>query len=440
MKAQYWRMTVALLLLTLSIATLQFSASPSSAASEVSTTALTYPIVDTGQATCYNSDGTEITCPAAGATFYGQDAQFVGNAPSYTDNGDGTITDNVTGLVWQQSPDTDNDGDIDAADKMSYENAITYCQDLSLAGHDDWQLPAIKQLYSLIDFSGVDPSGYEETDTSRLIPFIDTDYFDFAYGDTDAGERIIDSQYASSTLYVGGDMEQLLFGVNFADGRIKGYGLSLFGQEKTFSVACVRESNNYGVNDFTDNGDDTITDEATGLMWAQEDSDAGMNWEAALAWAQEKNANNYLGYSDWRLPDVKELQSIVDYSRAPDATDPADEGPALDPLFSVSTITNEAGNSDYPYYWSSTSARFQARGDFYYVWYVAAGRAVNNEGLDFHGAGAVRFDTKVEGGPAGEDTERIYNYIRLARNIDSGTVVTPENNHKIYLPIVTRQM
>ncbi len=79
-------------------------------------------------------------------------------------------------------------------------------------------MPSIKELYSLIVFSGVDPSGYEGTNTDDLIPFIDTDYFDFAYGDTEAGERIIDAQYATTSLYVDGE---LLFGVNFADGRIK---------------------------------------------------------------------------------------------------------------------------------------------------------------------------------------------------------------------------
>ena len=153
-------------------------------------------------------------------------------------------------------------------------------------------------------------------------------------------------------------------------------------------------------------------------MWMQADSGEGMDWEAALAYAQEMNEANYLGYSDWRLPNVKELQSIVDYDYAPDALDAAYDGPALDPMFSVSEITNEAGELDYPYYWTSTSARFQATGDFSYAWYVAAGRAVDAAGSDSHGAGAVRFDVKVEGGPAGEGGERVYNYVRLVRGGD----------------------
>ena len=68
------------------------------------------------------------------------------------------------------------------------------------------------------------------------------------------------------------------------------------------------------------NGDTTATDLNTGLMWDQSGSAEGMDLKAALNWAQEKNAENYLGYSDWRLPDAKELQSIVDYDRSPSAT------------------------------------------------------------------------------------------------------------------------
>ena len=58
---------------------------------------------------------------------------------------------------------------------------------------------------------------------------------------------------------------------------------------------------NYGINEFVDNGDGTISDDATGLMWSQADSGEGMDWEAALAYAQEMKEANYLGYSDWRL-------------------------------------------------------------------------------------------------------------------------------------------
>jgi hypothetical protein len=52
----------------------------------------------------------------------------------------------------------------------------------------------------------------------------------------------------------------------------------------------------------------------------------------------------------------------------------------------------------------------------YYAWYVALGRAVNNQGEDFHGAGAVRFDTKYTSGTAGEDAERYTNYVFLVRD------------------------
>ena len=164
-----------------------------------------YAVADTGQTKCYNAT-TEIACPSAGQAFYGQDAQVQGNQPSDTLSADGlTVLDSVTGLTWQRSPDTNGDGSIKVNDKLTWMQAQARPAALNAArygGYSDWRLPTIKELYSLIDFRGTDPS-VSGNDTSGLTPFIDTAYFKFAYGDTSAAERVIDSQYASSTLYVG---------------------------------------------------------------------------------------------------------------------------------------------------------------------------------------------------------------------------------------------
>ncbi|MCG3268554.1 DUF1566 domain-containing protein [Yoonia sp. I 8.24] len=394
------------------------------ALAQTATAQPTFPIVDTGQSSCFDASNA-IECPSAGVAFYGQDAQFDGTQPSYTDNGDGTVTDNVTGLMWAKTPDMNGDGDILAEDKMSYEAALAGAADFDLGGYDDWRLPTIKEMYSLMDFDGVDPSGYESEDTSGLIPFIDRDYFDFAYGDTDAGERIIDSQMASSTLYVSGTNatnDAALFGVNFADGRIKGYGLELHGRDKTFFVMYVRGDTGYGVNDFTDNGDGIVTDASSGLMWTQADNGEAISWEDALAYAQTANAETYLGHDDWRVPNVKELQAIVDYTRSPDTTD----SPAIDPVFASAAITNEAGQVDYGWIWSSTTHANWTDVEGGAGAYVSFGRAMgyfDDVWTDVHGAGSQRSDPKLGdpadfpkgNGPQG-DAQRIFNFVRLVRD------------------------
>ena len=383
---------------------------------------MSYPIVDTGQGKCYNNQA-EMSCSQS--SFTGQDAQFSGNAPSYTLSADGlTVNDNITGLTWQRSPDTNADGALDKSDKLTLSQSQALPAKLNAArfgGYTDWRLPSIKELFSLIDFRGTDPSGAGGSQT--LIPFIDTTYFQFAYGDAKSGERTIDSQYASSTLYINKSFQgsDKLFGVNFADGRIKGYDLSMpGGAEKTFFVICVRGNPAYGQNSFVDNGDQTITDNATGLTWAKADSGSAMNWQEALTWVQTQNAASYLGHNDWRLPDIKELQSIVDYSRSPDTSSSA----AIDPLFQSTQISNEAGQADYPFYWSSTThASSNGQGDT--ADYMAFGRALGymkNAWVDVHGAGAQRSDPKSgdaskfpQGrGPQG-DAIRIKNYVRLVR-------------------------
>ena len=377
-----------------------------------------YVVVDTGQHTCYD-DSNEVGCPQPGEAFFGQDAQYRATEPAYRDNGDGTVMDLNTGLMWQQDP----------GEKMTFTEAVAGAETFDLAGYDDWHLPTIKELYSLIDFSGLDPR-LEDTDVSSQRPFIDTEYFAFEYGDTEAGERIIDAQFATSTLYVGTTMmgAETMFGVNFADGRIKGYGTgSMPGQteDKGFYVLYVRGNSDYGVNAFVNNGDGTITDTATGLMWSQRDSGEGMTWEEALAWVQQMNAETYLGYSDWRLPHAKELQSIVDYARSPSTTGSA----AIDPVFESTSIIDEGGEPNYPFYWTSTTHanRMSGGGAVYVAFGEALGWMSSPFGgdytlMDVHGAGAQRSDPKTGSpddyphghGPQG-DVVRIYNYVRLVR-------------------------
>lgn len=377
---------------------------------------LPYPIVDTGQVITY-SDHAAIPFPKKSEPYFGQDAQYVANEPSYRDNGDGTVSDLVTGLMWTQDPGV----------KKTYDDALAGAGRCRVANHQDWRLPTIKDLYSLIQLNGVDP-GPSSQDTSKLRPFIDSAVFKFQYGDTSKGERIIDSQFASSTKYVSTTMHgsQTVFGVNFADGRIKGYPIqSPRGGKKKFYVLYVRGNPDYGVNNLRDNSDGTVSDLATGLTWMKTDSGEGMNWPTALAYAENLK---FAEHDDWRLPSAKELQSIVDYTRSPDTTQSA----AISVIFESTAIKNEAEKNDFAQYWSSSTHVGERRSDT--AVYFAFGRSLgwmtdrrSRSGkkilMDVHGAGSQRSDPKVGDasrfpygrGPQG-DVIRIENMVRCVRS------------------------
>jgi hypothetical protein len=370
---------------------------------------LTYPIVDTGQERCYDARG-EIPYPTAGTALSGQDACYEGAQPAYRDNGDGTVSDLVTGLMWVRDPGA----------KVTYERAVAGARTCRVGGHADWRLPTIKELYSLIRFDGTDPS-VMNSNPSGLRPFLDASVFKFSYGRGEDGDRIIDSQFATCTKYVGRTMggNETMFGVNFADGRIKGYPSGNAGPRgaKTYYVLHVRGNPAYGRNRFRDNRNGTVTDEATGLTWQQADSGKGMDWAAALAYAE---GLVLAGRDDWRLPNAKELQSLVDYTRSPDTTKSA----AIDPLLRCTAIRNEAGEADFPCYWTGTS-HVSSGGRNPAGVYVAFGRAMGflrGRWMDVHGAGCQRSDPKAgdpaafpEGrGPQG-DAVRILNFVRCVR-------------------------
>ncbi|MCK5703258.1 MAG: DUF1566 domain-containing protein [Cyclobacteriaceae bacterium] len=367
-----------------------------------------YRIVDTGVTDFYDNR-TQIKIPAKGDAFYGQDAQYESNQASYTDNGDGTISDNVTGLKWQKVMDG----------KMSYNEALRKVRSCSLGGYDDWRIPTIKELYSLIRFDG-------RVQGQKVIkPFIDTGYFDQPIGDSSLGEREIDAQTWSLTQYVGKTMrnDETVFGVNFIDGRIKGYPKykKASGAANVMYFRMVRGNIEYGKNNFIDNNDGTVSDLTTGLMWQKADDGNSRSWEESLDYAENIELASY---DDWRLPNAKELQSIVDYSRSPQTTN----SPAIDPVFSTTEINDPDGNpGQYPYFWTGTM-HLDGVNPYASAAYIAFGEGqgeMNGVLLDVHGAGCQRSDPKSGDindypqffGPQG-DVRYVYNYTRCVRNIE----------------------
>jgi len=74
---------------------------------------------------------------------------------SFVDNGDGTVTDTSTGLMWQKDTARDGQGSIVS---ITWQEALSYCESLSLAEHTDWRLPSIKELRSIVDYCMYAPS------------------------------------------------------------------------------------------------------------------------------------------------------------------------------------------------------------------------------------------------------------------------------------------
>jgi hypothetical protein len=145
------------------------------------------------------------------------------------------------------------------------------------------------------------------------------------------------------------------------------------------------------------------------------------------------------------LPNVKELQSLVDYTRSPATSNSA----AINPLLTCSQITDEGGKTNYPFYWSGTTHADMKGGSA--AAYVAFGEALGwmqqppNSGnynlLDVHGAGAQRSDPKTGNpadyphgqGPQG-DVRRIYNYVRLVRDIDQTSTAVKLTTPALSMP------
>ncbi len=113
----------------------------------------------TGQTTCYNDSGSVVSCSGTG-----QDGEWQAGvewpSPRFTDNSDGTITDNLTGLMWVQDASTPTVSGCTGGTR-TWTQAFTYVSCLNTAsylGYSDWRLPNRKELFSLVDRSNYGPA------------------------------------------------------------------------------------------------------------------------------------------------------------------------------------------------------------------------------------------------------------------------------------------
>lgn len=220
---------------------------------------------DTGQTTSYTAT-------------VGEDNDYSINVPSFTDNGNGTITDMVTGLMWQQ---------VDGGE-MTIENASTYCSSLTLGGYSDWRLPTPLESFSILNLQ-------------RNNPALNTTYFPSSGAD----------YWWTNTFQVNDNTKVWCTNAGGGIGnKPKSETLSA-GGNKSYHVRAVRDSTvpTTLANHYTDNGDGTISDNLTQLVWQKVPTTTPLTWEQALTYAE---GLTLAGASDWRLPNIKELQSLND--------------------------------------------------------------------------------------------------------------------------------
>ncbi|MBE7410651.1 MAG: DUF1566 domain-containing protein [Leptospiraceae bacterium] len=245
-----------------------------------------------------------------------------GVSRSYTDNGDGTVKDNATGLIWQKCSvgQTGSDCSGGTINSNDWDTAISTCSGLSLAGKT-WRLPTRQELETLPDYSKDNPS-------------IEVSYFP----NTAAGYYWSSSVHAVNTSQA--------WNIQFTGGAVSGTA-----KTTTYSVRCVSGPTKNYTSNFTDNGDGTIKDNATGLVWQKcSIGQSGLDCSGVgikKTWTDAISTCTGLSLAGkfWRLPNVNEFKTIVDTNKS------------TSPVIDVSYFPNTASSDDY---WSSTTSTVTA--------------------------------------------------------------------------------
>lgn len=292
------------------------------------------PIPDSGQLGCWDSAGVSRPCSDTG-----EDGNYV-DVPnvwslSVTDGGD-TITDATSGLVWQRCSKGQSDTACStgtASNAETQASADAYCAGLGLAGRV-WRLPSIHELLLLPDYNYTEPAA-DDNDASNFYPEQPGGGVSAAYWTTTPDVSILGDFWRA-------DMQ---------------YGTSLGAAPATGSYARCVSGPTMSAASFVDNGNGTVFDATTNLLWTKcsmggttgvgvpldlsgsctlPDGTARKTWENALSQCESLD---YAGRTDWRLPNVREFGTIVKYT---------DASPSIDGLLFPNT-------SDATPYWASSS-------------------------------------------------------------------------------------
>jgi uncharacterized delta-60 repeat protein len=314
----------------------------------------------TGQTSCYNTDGTVFSC-----TGTSQDGETQKGMPwpvnRFTDNGDQTITDKLTGLAWAKDGGTPNVGisPLCSGGVLNWQGALDYVKCLNITdigagylGHTDWRLPNINELASLVNaepaitgnwlntqgYANVQPAGYWSSTTAVPVNL------GYAWG-IDMSAGVLGTIDKTVTFYAW----------PVRTGQPGALTLPQTGQTTCYNVigtpiSCVATGQDgellqgtpWPGTRFTGAGS-TLTDGLTGLTWTKDANLYGtMDWSTTQSNILTMNSGSYGSFNDWRLPTILELLSLINHEQPDNAT-------WLTSLISPAFVNVSAGN-----YWSST--------------------------------------------------------------------------------------
>ena len=266
---------------------------------------------------------------------HGEDADYTRNPMSFTlMHNDQIVYDNHTKLMWERNLNFRSTklvppkGERMAQDvfypkelepkRRPYHEGVQYCKTLRLGGYDDWRMPTTKEGHTIAHYGSARPTIHKKyfKDVFAGLP---------GYGDRGKGGMWVGP--------IAPDHPNSAWHLGFIDGHLMGYPR---GGYKT--TRCVRADNNgvYWLPELKDNGNGTVTDHFSQLMWIQVVPAQTFEWEEAIQYCENLV---FAGHTDWKLPSNKEQVSMVDHRNMK---------PALDEAFFPDT--------DYKaYYWSRTN-------------------------------------------------------------------------------------